>query len=666
MLGRLLKQISSISILMLLVSCGNGLNGGLFPIVLEGQNTNRNHNDDPPGDDVTLTSITLTPAAPSILVGATQQFTATGTYSDHTTKYITNSVTWSSSNTETATISTTGFLTTLAAGTSTIKATWGSTSGSTTVTVSQQDPTLVSITVTPANPSITVGATQQFTAIGTYSDNTTKDITGSVAWSSLITDDVTISADGLGTALAAGYSLIMATSGGVSGTTRITVSAPTATLLLIAVTPGSSSIPAGATQQFTATGMYSDNTARDITNAVTWSSSNADRALISAAGLATAAASGTTTITATFNTVAGTATLTVTDASTTTSILAGTWTGIYTYDCKQAAYPPSSSPLTLEINQQGSLLSGTASYLGGLTSLTGSVSGNMITLSITKSSSITQNKFTGTIGGNSMSGTTMNGEGCSAPTGPSGTFNVTKSSLPTNLATRLKIVGPASFANRTCSPYAVEMQDSSGNPASLNNDVTVLLGGGGLGYFYSDNMCSTQITSLIIPAGSMGQNIYFKDDAAEAALLTIMDKSGNLTGDNLAVTITSTGGTLTYRLDGVDAYASTPSAHYWGGGVITIVTGLDPARNQVQFFISGNIGGPYTCANLYYQDNSRRQWGAGGSIGGSCSITVTSYGAVGELINGSFSATLVPQFGGATGNRSITNGTFSIYRGPDE
>ena len=33
--------------------------------------------------------------------------------------------------------------------------------------------TLVSITITPSSPSITVGATQQFTATGTYSDQST-------------------------------------------------------------------------------------------------------------------------------------------------------------------------------------------------------------------------------------------------------------------------------------------------------------------------------------------------------------------------------------------------------------------------------------------------------------------------------------------------------------
>ena len=38
-------------------------------------------------------------------------------------------------------------------------------------------PTLTSIAVTPANPSISTGTTQQFTATGTYSDQSTQNIT---------------------------------------------------------------------------------------------------------------------------------------------------------------------------------------------------------------------------------------------------------------------------------------------------------------------------------------------------------------------------------------------------------------------------------------------------------------------------------------------------------
>ena len=56
-----------------------------------------------------LQSIAVAPVNPSIAKGATQQFTATGTYSDNSTANITSSVTWSSATTTTATIlSTTG------------------------------------------------------------------------------------------------------------------------------------------------------------------------------------------------------------------------------------------------------------------------------------------------------------------------------------------------------------------------------------------------------------------------------------------------------------------------------------------------------------------------------------------------------------------------------
>ena len=43
---------------------------------------------------------------------------------------------------------------------------------------------LQSIAVTPANPTVTAGGTEQFHATGTYSNNTTQDLTGQVTWAS--------------------------------------------------------------------------------------------------------------------------------------------------------------------------------------------------------------------------------------------------------------------------------------------------------------------------------------------------------------------------------------------------------------------------------------------------------------------------------------------------
>lgn len=88
-------------------------------------------------------------------------------------------------------------------------------------------PTLVSIFITPANPSISAGATRQFTATGTYSDNSTKDLTPLVAWSSSDTSVTTIETSGIATALNAGSATIFATLGSVTGSTTLVVNAVT-------------------------------------------------------------------------------------------------------------------------------------------------------------------------------------------------------------------------------------------------------------------------------------------------------------------------------------------------------------------------------------------------------------------------------------------------------
>lgn len=89
--------------------------------------------------------------------------------------------------------------------------------------------TLTSITVTPAIPSVAVVATQQFTATGTYSDASTKDLTGAVVWSSSNISAATIAISGIATTVAAGTTTITATSGSFTGTASLTATAPVTT-----------------------------------------------------------------------------------------------------------------------------------------------------------------------------------------------------------------------------------------------------------------------------------------------------------------------------------------------------------------------------------------------------------------------------------------------------
>ncbi len=254
-----------------------------------------------------LLSIAVTPSNPSFGAGATQQFYATGTFSDGTTYDLTRSVVWSSTSPTVATISniagTQGLATASAAGTTTIKAVSGKISGSTLLTVS---PSLLSITVTPTASSIALGASQQFTATGNYSDSSTQDLTSSATWTSSVQAVATMSSTGLATSKAVGTSTITATSAAISGSATLTVTP--ATLVSIAVTPSIISLNRGYTEQFTATGTYTDGSTQNLTNSVSWTNDGAS-ATITSTGFATAAQLGSAHVIATSGITSGSAIL---------------------------------------------------------------------------------------------------------------------------------------------------------------------------------------------------------------------------------------------------------------------------------------------------------------------------------------------------------------------
>ena len=310
-----------------------------------------------PGVALTLTSIALTPANPNLLVGATQQFTATGTYSDGSTQNVTSQATWTSSSTAAATVNVSGLATAVSAGTTTLTAALAGVPGSTTLTV-KAAPTLASIAVTPSNPSLLVGATQQFTATGTYSDGSTQNVTSQATWTSSSTAAATINASGLATAVSAGTATLTAALAGVAGSTTLTVKAAP-TLASIAVTPSNPSLLVGATQQFTATGTYSDGSTQNVTSQATWTSSSTAAATINASGLATAVSAGTTTLTAALAGVAGSTLLTVQAPSvaiTTTSLPNGVANAAYSATLTASGGTP---PYTWSI-ASGSLPTGLA------------------------------------------------------------------------------------------------------------------------------------------------------------------------------------------------------------------------------------------------------------------------------------------------------------------
>jgi WD40 repeat protein len=435
------------------------------------------------GSSPSLTSIAVTPSNPSILTGATQQFTATGTYSDSSTQNLTSQVTWGTSAATVATVNAAGLATGLSGGTSTITATSGSVSGNTTLTVTAAAP----LTITTASPlpngTLNAAYTTTLTASGGTSPytwsitgslpaglslntstgviNGTPTAAGTSSFTARVTDaatpaatttkllSITVSATptnltiwpstavpglvdgGPDSAVELGVKFRSDTSGTITGirfykagtntgthvgnlwtstgtqlasatfsgetasgwqqvlfSTPVTINANTVyvasyhanaghysadvnyftsagvdnpplhalangvsggngvyvygatsafpnqtwnsanywvdvvfspgatpTLTSIAVTPANPSILTGATQQFTATGTYSDSSTQNLTSQVTWGTSAATVATVNAAGLATGLSGGSSTITATSGSVGGNTTLTVTAAA---------------------------------------------------------------------------------------------------------------------------------------------------------------------------------------------------------------------------------------------------------------------------------------------------------------------------------------------------------------
>lgn len=264
-----------------------------------------------PGVGGILESIQITPSGPSVPLGENQQFSATGHYHDGSSKGITASVVWASSNTTVVTMSGGGFATSRSTGSSTISATLSGVTGHGTLTVTNA--ILVSIAITPANSNLLLGTLQQFTAIGTFSDQSTHDITSSVTWVSSNDHVASISGSGLTTALALGSLTISATSGTISASTAADVQSSVLTSL--AIDPANGKLAHLTSQQFHATGTYTDGSTQNLTGKVSWSSSNATVATIASTGLLSALTPGSTTISAILGSISTSTTLEVTDAT---------------------------------------------------------------------------------------------------------------------------------------------------------------------------------------------------------------------------------------------------------------------------------------------------------------------------------------------------------------
>ena len=278
--------------------------------------------------NATPPSLAIVPDGGPIVAGQTVQLVATRHYSDGTIENVTRIVDWSTSNTNVLRLVSPevspGLVTAVNSATSVFITARDPDSNEyviSTFSVTASQLEKIALNPSPAL-SLTGGESHSLTAIGTYTDGTTADITNNVLWSSSNEAVATVSnvesSRGTVNALTEGNTSITAedSATGLVGSTLVFVSTqpPAATLKAIALSPNPESVNVGESTQYSAVGIYSDGTSEVLTpDRASWTSSNPTIATVSSSGLATGVALGDVSITVAANGTAirGSALLTV-------------------------------------------------------------------------------------------------------------------------------------------------------------------------------------------------------------------------------------------------------------------------------------------------------------------------------------------------------------------
>ncbi len=355
----------------------------------------------PSGPNPTLSSIVVVPTSSRAAAGTSVEFYALGVFSNGSVQNISSTVTWSSSNSAIASVSTSGVATGIVPGTATIQATSASLQSSATLVVSSA--ILTSVAISPSGSSFAVGAAQQLTVTGTFSDGTTQNLNASATWASLANSVATVSTSGVVTGVSSGTAQITATVDGNTASTTVTITQ--ATLVSLYVYPSHFNFANGTTQQFVIIGLYSDDSMHDVTGSATYVSSNPSVISVSTSGLVTAVSTGSTTITITFDgQTVTTQTITVTpatlvsiaispntatfaDGTTQQFTAAGTFSDGTIQNLTNQVIWSSSNPQVLTINQYGYAEGGGAGSVqisaswDGISSTTGTMQVTSATLS---------------------------------------------------------------------------------------------------------------------------------------------------------------------------------------------------------------------------------------------------------------------------------------------
>ena len=224
-----------------------------------------------------LLAIELKATQSTLAKGTRERFTAIGVYSDGTREDVSSLVTWTSTDPTVAALvdvpGSYGLVEAHTHGTTDIIAERNGIAGSASLSVS--DASLIRLDLTPSLLTLARGTSQPLSAVGTFSDETTQDLTTSAVWSSGapavasfthpdVPNDVVAHASGMAN--------VFATVLGVTATVLVTVT--DANLLALELTPPLATLAAGTSKTFVAVGRFSDGSTQDLTSSSTWAESD--------------------------------------------------------------------------------------------------------------------------------------------------------------------------------------------------------------------------------------------------------------------------------------------------------------------------------------------------------------------------------------------------------
>ena len=268
----------------------------------------------------TLKSLSISPTLPKVAKGLAQQFTATALFSDGTTQDVTKLSKWSVKDTvgtAVAVVSTLGVATGKNVGKARVTVSYKATTTVTTSTTLEVTAAkLITLAVSPSNPTIVKGGSLAFTARGTYSDGVVSDLTADADWavSDLVGSGVaTIDGTGGASGEAVGQATVSAAYDGQLTETTLTVTE--AALVALAVTPSVATVVRGTTQPFIAIATFADGSTQDVSTVTAWTATDlvgSSVASVDGTGLARANAVGSASIAGAYRGQSATATLTVT------------------------------------------------------------------------------------------------------------------------------------------------------------------------------------------------------------------------------------------------------------------------------------------------------------------------------------------------------------------